>query len=62
MEASVAHHAQTTWDTVETTIPQTTKGTTGMPIHTGLSIKEETHSTTPRMHLVAETTALFQWI
>jgi hypothetical protein len=56
MEVSVAHCAQIIQDIVATIIPQTTRGTTGIPIQIDPLIREETHNITPRMHLVAGTT------
>ena len=61
MEASAAHRAQTTWGIVETTTPQTIKEAMGILMQTDLSTREETHNTTPQMHLAVGTTALSQW-
>ena len=61
MEASAAHCAPIIQDIAETTTPQIIRGTTETPMQTDPSIKEETHSTTPQMHLAAGTTAWSQW-
>ena len=60
MEASVAQCAQITPDIVETTTPRTTRETMETLMRTDLSIRKETHSTIPRMHLVAGTTDQFR--
>ena len=61
MEASVAQCAWTTLVIAETITPWIIREAMEILMQTDLSIKEETHNTTPRTHLVAGTTGLSRW-